>query len=452
MEEIARRARDAANVLQCTTSEHKTATLKNIYKILKDNKNKIFEENEKDLAEAQRRVDQGELSASLFKRLDIKGKDGGKFEEMLSGIKEVENLEDPIGKTTLAKELDAGLELYRVTCAVGVILVIFEARPEVVVNIACLAIKTGNAAILKGGKEAQYTNRLLAKLIGEAVQAAKKECGGWIPEDAVQLVETREQISELLEQDEYIDLVIPRGSNSLVKYIKNSTRIPVLGHADGICSIYLDESADVEKAKRIVVDAKTSYTAACNAAETLLVNENLLKNEFLQVAKELIDNNVLLRLDARTYEAVDAARSELGINSSSYVQAHENDFHTEFLSLEIAVKSVSSVQEAIRHINTHGSKHTDAIVTENKENADLFMKMVDAAGVYWNASTRFADGFRYSFGTEVGVSTNKTHARGPVGLEGLTIYKYKLYGNGHIVGNYGTGPGKRSYTHKNIPF
>ncbi|KAJ1921050.1 glutamate-5-semialdehyde dehydrogenase [Mycoemilia scoparia] len=451
IEQVARNAREASTLLQSITSKQKSLILSSIHDKLAENKQAILEANAVDKANAEQEVAAGKLSVSLFKRLDIEGKDGEKFETMLQGIKDVDSLYDPIGQVSLSRELDEGLNMYRVTCPVGVCLVIFEARPEVVVNIACLAIKSSNAVILKGGKEASATNQKLADLIREAIDATPTPEGATtFPANAVQLVSRREDIDKLLDQDRYIDLVVPRGSNSLVRYIQGHTRIPVLGHADGICSVYIDEFADVAKAPHIVVDAKTNYPAACNAAETLLVNSKVLKTTFTKVAQALFGANVILHADEASYAYLQN-ESGLTIPEGKLVKAQEGDFDKEFLDHEIAVRVVDSVSGAIEHINEHGSKHTDVIITENKDNAELFMRRVDAAGVYWNASSRFADGFRYGFGTEVGVSTNKTHARGPVGLEGLTIYKYRIYGNGQGAGDYGVGKGKRSFTHKTIP-
>ncbi|RIA94770.1 gamma-glutamyl phosphate reductase [Glomus cerebriforme] len=369
-------------------------------------------------------------------RLDLEK--GDKFDTMLKGVSDIDQLPDPTGQITYSSKLDEGLELYRVTCPVGVLLVIFEARPEVVVNISSLAIKSGNAVILKGGKESILS--LVA--LSTAIQSALTDTA--IPPDTIQLVETREEIKALLDLDKYIDLVIPRGSNSLVKYIQSNTRIPVLGHADGLCSVYVDKDADLDKAVRVVVDSKINYPAACNAAETLLVDRSILSTHFIPITTALQNANVQLYLDSESL-------SHLPSRDSSLIkECVTEDFDTEFLDLKIAVKVVDGVEEAIQHINSHGSKHTDAIVTENEQVAKRFMQGVDAAGVYWNASTRFADGFRYGFGAEVGVSTNKTHARGPVGLEGLVIYKYKLCGNGHIVGEFGEGSGKKKYLHEKI--
>ncbi|KAJ2779553.1 glutamate-5-semialdehyde dehydrogenase [Coemansia javaensis] len=451
-EQVARAARDASNVLQTITGAQKSAVLKRIREVLEERRSAIVEANRADKEAAQKEVEAGRLSASLFKRLDIEGAGGEKYATLLQGVDDVDRIADPIGQVTLARKLDSGLDLYRVVCPVGVCLVIFEARPEVVVNIACLAIKSGNAAILKGGKEASRTNQALADAIQHAIATAPTPEGAQspFPREAVQLVATRDEINSLLEMDRYVDLVIPRGSNSLVRHIQNNTRIPVLGHADGICSTYLDASADLAKAVHTVVDAKTNYPAACNATETLLVHAAVVESVFVPVVRALLAAGVRIHADERALAAIEAAGAAQGFEAQ-VTKATDADFGHEYTDLDIAVRVVESLDAAIDHINTHDSKHTEAIITEDRKSAEWFMRRVDAAGVYWNASTRFADGFRYGFGAEIGVSTNKTHARGPAGLEGLTIYKYYLFGDGQGAGDFGVGPGKRAFAHEDIP-
>ena len=368
------------------------------------------------------------------------------------------------GKVTLATKMDDGLELYRVTCPVGVLCIIFEARPEVNIQISCLALKSGNAVILKGGSEAAHSNKALVEIFREGrdypllsfvffllfmftALVAKPAIGRveGIPADSIQLVSSREAIDTLLTLDRYVDLIIPRGSADLVRSIKTRSRIPVLGHADGICSVYLDKEATLEKALKVAVDAKTNYVAACNSAETLLVHADLLNTPVFQgVTNALLKAGVKLRADKRSLAHL------LSQDPAAVSAATEEDFSTEFLELVMAVKVVDSLEEAIDHINFHGSHHTDAIVTEDGEAAEKFMSLVDSGGVYHNASTRLADGFRYGFGAEIGVSTNKTHARGPVGLEGLVIYKYRVYGAGQGAAMYGAGEGKRKFLHTPI--
>ncbi|KAJ2799054.1 glutamate-5-semialdehyde dehydrogenase [Coemansia helicoidea] len=450
-EQVARAAREASNVLQTITSAQKSAVLKRIKEVLVERRDAIVAANRADKEAAQKEVEAGRLSASLCARLDIEGAGGEKYATLLQGVDDVDAIPDPVGQVTMARRLDDNLDLYRVVCPVGVCLVIFEARPEVVVNIACLAIKSGNAAILKGGKEASRTNQELAAAIQHAIATTPATPGAQtvFPERAVQVVSTRDEINSLLDMDRYVDLVIPRGSSSLVRHIRDNTRIPVLGHADGICSTYLDASADVAKAVHTVVDAKTNYPAACNATETLLVHASVVDSVFVPVAKALLAAGVRIHADERSLQAIEAAgvaQDALQLVSA----ATDGDFGHEYSDMEIAVRVVDSLDAAIDHINAHGSKHTDAIITEDRASADWFMRRVDASGVYWNASTRFADGFRYGFGTEIGVSTNKTHARGPAGLEGLTIYKYRLFGNGQGAGDFGVGPGKHSFLHEDI--
>ena len=326
-------------------------------------------------------------------RLDL-GK-AGKWEDMLAGIEQVRGLPDPVGKTTLATRLDDGLDLYRVTSPIGVLLVIFEARPEVIANIASLALKSGNAAILKGGKESVNSFAAIAAVIREALANTK------IPPGAVQLVESREEVNSLLDQDRYIDLVIPRGGNALVRHIKEHTKIPVMGHADGLCAIYVAPDAHPQKALEVVLDAKTDYPAACNAVETLLINSGILTSLWPKLAEALTEAGVSLRCDERSL----AAAAAVPKSGSTITRAVDQDYDTEFLELTLAVRTVDSMDEAINHINQRGSGHTDAVITESKDTAEQFMGAVDSAGVFWNASTRFADGFRYGFGTEVWLMT-----------------------------------------------
>lgn len=445
-EEIAKKARVAGNILKTLSNENRSSILYKIHDALKANADKIEAANKIDLEVAKASA----LSPSLIKRLDLFK--GDKFDTMLQGIKDVADLEDPVGKVKLARELDEGLVLYQVTAPIGVLLVIFESRPEVIANITALCIKSGNAGILKGGKESVNTFREMARVINDTI-ASNVDITG-VPVGAVQLIETRQDVNDLLSQDEYIDLVVPRGSNALVRYIKSNTKIPVLGHADGICSVYVDEFADLDKAKRITLDAKTNYPAGCNAMETLLINPKC--SQWWEVLENLSRNgDVVLHVTKDVKDSYTSHLKELNrfdkVVSSKLVDASENeDFDKEFLSLDCAVKFIDSTQEAIQHINLHSSRHTDCIVTENKDNAEAFLKGVDSSGVYWNASTRFADGFRYGFGTEVGISTSKIHARGPVGLDGLVIYQYQIRGNGQVASDYLGAGGNKAFIHKDL--
>ncbi|KAG6218321.1 hypothetical protein E4U24_000681 [Claviceps purpurea] len=436
-EAAALEAKAASFTLASLPAPARNAALDAIHTALAAAKDEILAANARDLQLAQKAAADGSLSDALVSRLDLGKK--GKWEDMLKGILDVRDLDDPVGKIQMRTKLDDNFMLERVSCPIGVLLIIFEARPEVIANIASLAIKSGNAAILKGGKESTESFVAISKVISSALDKTD------VPNGAIQLVTTRDAIAQLLAQDRSIDLVIPRGSNELVRYIKESTKIPVLGHADGLCAIYLTETADPRKAVTAIVDAKTSYPAACNSVETLLVQESALNTSFPGVAAALTAKGVVLRCDSASKAALLATPAASGIQDAT-----EEDFHTEFLCLVLAVKTVSTLDQAIAHINTHGSHHTDAILTADAADAEKFMNQVDSAGVYWNSSTRVADGMRYGFGTEVGISTNKIHARGPVGLEGLTIYKYKVRGDYQATAEYGDGEGKKPWKHEKL--
>ena len=381
--------------------------------MLEEHKSEIFEANAQDLEEAKTLVETGEISQSAYNRLKL---DENKMRDMIQGVKDIANLDDPIGKVLLKRQLDEDLILKKISCPIGVLGIIFEARPDVISQISSLAIKSSNAVILKGGKESKNTNKKILAVINSALEKTNG-----FPQNVIQQVFSREDVAQMLKCDQYINLIIPRGGNNLVKYIKSNTSIPVLGHASGICHIFVDKSADINMASKIVVDAKTQYPSACNAVETLLIHKDFPKKDELLATLQL--NEIKLVPNPESWE-------------------------TEYGETTLSVKTVNSLEEAIEHINTYGSGHTDSIITNDLTNAEKFMNNVDSAGVYLNASTRFADGFRYGFGAEVGISTNKTHARGPVGLEGLTIYKYKLYGNGQIVDDYAKG--KKSFHHKDL--
>ena len=411
--QIAKNAKEASLKIADLSTEIKNKALLKIADSIESAKNEIFEANKVDLELAQKLVNEGKLSKSTFNRLVFSE---AKMRDMVAGIRDVAKLEDPINKKLLVRELDSDLTLYKVSCPIGVLGLIFEARPDVIAQISSLAIKSANAVILKGGKESINTNKKILSVINAALSEVEE-----FPKNVVQQIFTHDEVNEMLKCDKYINLIIPRGSNKLVRFIKDNTRIPVLGHADGICHIFVDESADLDMAIRVVTDAKTQYPSACNAVETLLIHEKFAHKEELLAALQL---------------------SEIQLVAEPESWAHE------YGDKILAFKTVNGVDEAIGHINTYGSGHTDSIITKNVENAEKFMNKVDSAGVYFNASTRFADGFRYGFGAEVGISTNKTHARGPVGLEGLTIYKYKLIGNGNIVGDYVSG--EKQFHHKDL--
>ena len=411
--EIATKAKNASKKVATLSTEIKNKALLNIANNLKANQDKIFEANKMDLELARPFVEKGELSQSVFNRLKL---DENKMRDMIQGIIDISNLEDPIGKTLLKRQLDDGLILTKISCPIGVLGIIFEARPDVISQISSLAIKSSNAVILKGGKESINTNKAIMNVIQEAL--AKTE---GFPENVLTQVFTRDDVKNMLSMDKYIDLIIPRGGNNLVKFIKENTKIPVLGHADGICHIFVDASADLEKSKRVIIDAKTQYPSACNSVETILIHKDF-------------------KYETELLKALEDADIELIATPESW--------HKEYSDKILSYKFVSSLEEAIEHINEFSSGHTESILTEDENNAKIFMNAVDSAGVYHNVSTRFADGFRYGFGAEVGISTNKTHARGPVGLEGLTIYKYNLEGNGGIVKDYVEGVKK--FNHKDI--
>lgn len=412
-ENIAKSAKNAALEIADVSGDLKNKALLNIADALEKNKEKIFEANKKDLSDAEKLVETGELSKSTFNRLKL---DQNKMRDMIQGIRDIAKLEDPINKKLLVRELDKDLTLYKISCPIGVLGIIFEARPDVIAQISSLAVKSANAVILKGGKESINTNKTILEIINGALNKLDD-----FPKNVLQQVFTRDDVAEMLKCDKYINLIIPRGGNKLVKFIKENTKIPVLGHADGICHIFVDQTADLNMAIKVITDAKTQYPSACNSVETLLIHENFQDKDKLLAALQLEEIKLVENPESWAFEHGDTT---------------------------LAFKTVKNLDDAIEHINTYGSGHTDSIITKNIENAEKFMNKVDSAGVYFNASTRFADGFRYGFGAEVGISTNKTHARGPVGLEGLTIYKYKLIGNGHIVKDYAEGI--KQFHHKDL--
>lgn len=413
-QEQVKMVKQAAPELAATTNEQRNTALTAVREALLQHQDEIFEANRQDMEQAE----MDGVSGPVRKRLKF---DEGKLRDVTAGISDLTGMEDPLFQTQFARELDEGLVLKRVTCPIGVIGVIFEARPDALVQISALCIKSGNCAILKGGSEALRTNKKLFDIIHHAVTEAG------LPADCMMQLEARSEINELLECHDSVDLLIPRGSNAFVQYIMNHTKIPVMGHADGICHIYVDKEADLTKAVPIIVDAKTQYVSACNTVETLLVHEDV-RDQLLPVLKAALDaKQVELRGTKDIAAVVDC------------VPATEADDRTEYLDYILSAKTVKNVEEAIAHINRFGSHHTDCIITENPQTAELFMNLVDSAGVYQNCSTRFADGYRYGFGAEVGISTGKLHARGPVGLEGLVSYKYKLYGSGQIVADYASG-------------
>ena len=421
---IARQTRNAARQLGVLSTPAKNEAIEAIALALEAAAPEILAANE---ADCERSLAEG-IAKPLYNRLKL---DETKLKGAIAGVRDVGKLADPVGSVQIDRELDRGLVLKRVACPLGVLGVIFEARPDAVIQISSLAIKSGNGVILKGGKEAIESCKAIVKAIHQGLANTE------ISPDAVQLLTTREEILELLKLDEYVDLIIPRGSNSFVRFVQENTRIPVLGHADGICHVYVDAAADFEKATNIVVDAKIQYPAACNATETLLVHRAIAADFLPRVTAALAAENVQLCGDEMTREIVEVA------------PATEEDWSTEYNDLMLSIKVVDSLEEAIEHISTYGSRHTDAIVTEDAAAAETFLAQVDAAGVFHNCSTRFSDGFRYGFGAEVGISTQKMPPRGPVGLEGLVTYKYKVVGDGHIAATY-AGKDAKPFTHRDL--
>ncbi|MEE1227752.1 MAG: glutamate-5-semialdehyde dehydrogenase [Lachnospiraceae bacterium] len=422
--EIAQEMKLTAPKMAATTLEERNHALAMIAEGLQEHVDEIYAANAEDVKVAE----ENGVAPSVMKRLKF---NESKMKDAIAGLELLQTLEDPVGKVQLKRQLDEGLILTRVSCPIGVIGVIFEARPDAMIQVSSLCIKSGNCAILKGGKETAKTNRVIFQIIKDSVIKAG------MPEGCLFQAELHNEIDELLECDQYVDLLIPRGSNKFVRYIMDHTKIPVMGHADGICHIYVDENYDEAKAIPIIKDAKIQYTAACNAVETLLVNRKIAKHFLPKLAEALKAEHVKVRGTKEVLEILKDAEL-MG----------EDEFNTEYLDLILSVKLVEGVEEAVDHINRFGSHHTDCIITEDAKTAEYFMQMVDSAGVYQNCSTRFADGFRYGFGAEVGISTGKIHARGPVGLEGLVTYKYRLQGSGQIVGDYASG--KSQFHFKNL--
>jgi len=387
----------------------------------------ILQENVKDIEFAQNE----NISVPLIARLRL---NENKIMGMAKGIRSVIRLEDPVGQQQMAIEMDEGLTLYRVTCPIGVIGAIFESRPDAVPQISSLCFKSGNAVILKGGREAQHSNKMIVSLISDAIEQVDG-----VPIGSVQMIKTRSEVADMLKEEKNINLIVPRGSNDFVKYIQENTRIPVLGHSEGICHGYIDSKADPDKATSIALDSKLQYPAACNAMETLLVHEDIAQTILPPLVKQFCLQKVELVGCDRTRKIIFNMKPAL-----------EKDWDTEYTDLKLSIMVVSQLSEAIKFINMHGSGHTDSIITEDALRAERFLNEVDSSSVLWNASTRFADGFRFGLGAEIGISTNKTHARGPVGLDGLVIYKYKLIGTGQTVAEY-SGDNAREFKHNQLP-
>jgi len=425
-DELIERSQRAALRLANGDEATRNAALRSIADALRANEAEILDANARDVEAAEEMRERGEYTQALVDRLKL---DAAKLDDIAGMVESVAEQDDPLGRTLAARELDEGLELYRVSVPIGVVATVFESRPDALVQIAALALKSGNAVILKGGSEASESNRVLHRVIREATAD--------LPEGWAGLVEAHEEVDRLLERDDAVDLVMPRGSSEFVSYIQDNTQIPVLGHTEGICHVYVDDDADLEMAADVAFDAKVQYPAVCNAVETLLVNESVAPDFLPDLVERYEDAGVELRGDDATREVVDVGA------------ATDDDWDTEYGDLELSIKLVGDVYEAVDHVNAHGSKHTESIVTEDRSAAEAFMTGIDAASVFHNASTRFADGYRYGLGAEVGISTGKVHARGPVGLDGLTTYKYYLEGDGHLVASY-SGEDALPFTHREL--
>ncbi len=424
IQDTATQCKKASIALSAMSKDDKNKALENIIKVLDENKNAITASNENDLESA---INEN-LDIPLLKRLKF---DTAKIDEACSGIKSLIQLEDPVGKTISATLLDEGLELFKVSRPIGVIGVIFESRPDALVQIACLCLKSGNAVLLKGGSEAVKTNKILASLIHDAGIASG------LPKGWLGLLETRSDVNQMLGLDKFVDLIIPRGSNEFVKYIMDNTVIPVLGHADGICHVYVDKTADLDMAVSLSIDSKCQYVSVCNAAETILVHEAVAKDLLPLLKSSLEEHKVKIFGCTESQQIIDVE------------PASEKDWQTEYLDYMVSIRIVPSIEAALTHINEYGSGHTDVIITRDKKRAVYFMDHADTADAFWNCSTRFADGFRFGLGAEVGISTNKIHARGPVGLEGLMIYQWRMMGDGHRVADY-TGDNAQPFLHRPI--
>jgi len=424
---LARQTREVARQLAVLPTETRNQAIASIALALEAHAPEILTANQLDCETA---LAEG-LAKPLYERLKL---DAEKLKGAIAGVRDLGRLPDPVGVIQIHRELDTGLVMQRVTCPLGVLGVIFESRPDALVQIATLAIKSGNGVILKGGKEARRSCEALT----QAIHQGLVQVG--IDPAVVRLLTTREETIALLQLEKEVDLIIPRGSNAFVRFVQDNTRIPVLGHADGICHLYIDRAADLSQAVAIAIDAKTQYPSACNAIETLLVHQDFAPQGLLALVAALQSHGVELRGDDRTRAMV---------NLASVQAATDADWATEYSDLVLSIKVVDSLADAIAHINTYGSRHTEAIVTQDRQAAAEFMAQVDAAGVFHNCSTRFADGFRYGFGAEVGISTQKMPPRGPVGLEGLITYKYQMAGSGHIVATY-SGANAKPFTHQDV--
>jgi len=426
---IARSAREASRKLAVLSDETRKTALTALADALETGGAQILAANAKDCAAARKLLSNGQMSQAVFSRLRIKESGIG---EMAARVREVANLPDPLGRRLAATALDQGLVLHKESCPLGVIAVVFESRPDVVPQIASLALKSGNAVLLKGGAEAAHSNETIVDVWRQALRQFPE-----VPQESIYLLQSRSDVMELLRLEGEVDLLVPRGSKEFVSFIERNSRIAVLGHGEGICHVLVDRAADLKKAVSITLDSKVQYPAACNSAETLLVHKDIAAALLPIVVSELKK----ARVEVRGCPRVLALLPEEKLRP-----ALEQDWSTEYSDLILSVKVVDCLEQGLEHIHKYGSKHTECIVTEDREAAERFLKEVDAAGVFHNASTRFADGYRYGLGAEVGISNGKLHARGPMGIEGLTTYKYKLRGDGHIVADYSNGV--RQFKHR----
>ena len=421
--EAAHAAKQASFALAAAPGKARSSALLAVAAALRAKANMVFKANEIDMRQAEKEG----LAAPALKRLKF---DAHKLEDVCAGLEQLAAMEDPIGREQLRTELADGLVLSRVSCPIGVIGVIFESRPDALIQIGGLCLKSGNAVLLKGGREAARTNEALANLI----VAAAKACA--LPDGWCALLHSREDVQEMLRQHEWIDLIIPRGSNAFVRYIMQNSEIPVLGHAEGLCHVYVDDPCDLDVALRVTVDSKAQNLSVCNAAETLLVHAGMASAFLPEAARLLREKGIALRGDER-------ARALIACDPAT-----EEDWATEYLDAVLSIRVVDGLEQAVAHINRYGSHHTDCIVTTDRAHAEYFMNRVDSADVFLNCSTRFSDGFRYGLGAEVGIATGKLHARGPMGMEGLCTYKYRLYGNGQTLSQVDSG--EIALTHREI--
>lgn len=413
IEKQARMAREAAIALAGASLESRNQALLLMAKKIEENQEQILEANALDVQAAT-----GSLSAPLLSRLKLTQ---SKCARMAESLRALATLPDPLGQVQYAKEICDGMKLYRVTCPIGVIGVIFESRPDALVQISSLCLKSGNAVLLKGGREAERTNEALYNLLMQATNACRLP-GSWCS-----LLHSREDVTEMLRQHENIDLIIPRGSNAFVRYIMQNSEIPVLGHAEGLCHVYVDSPCDIAQAVKVAADSKAQNLSVCNAAETLLVHRDAAQAFLPPFQTAMTEKKICLRGDEATRRIIECEA------------ASEADWETEYLDAMLSIRVVDSMEQAIAHINHYGSHHTDAILSTDKAHAERFMTMVDSADVFWNCSTRFADGFLFGLGAEVGIATGKLHARGPMGMEGLCTYKYRMYGSGQTLTELNNG-------------